>query len=61
MNIQCVGVSWYYGQYGPLGAAAGSECFLHWEMTTSDQSSDSRADSARLHNETLGHSMVISL
>jgi hypothetical protein len=54
MTAKCVAVSWYFGQYGPLGTRGGSECFLHWDAITQDAYADSHGDSARLHNETAG-------
>jgi hypothetical protein len=58
MPAKCVGISWYYGQPGPHG---GGECILYWEMTASAQVIQTNVDSARLHNEALGYSVVVNL
>jgi hypothetical protein len=48
MERQCVGIVWVYGQYGPLGVDAGSECFYTWDMVDGSDSSAAGTDSARL-------------
>lgn len=37
MSQKCLGVTWAYGQYGPLGLAGGNECYFFWDLSGSGQ------------------------
>jgi|SRR5579859_3345251 len=47
MTGKCVGVSWIYGNFGPLGVGGGSECIFNWKMLGDNYSSNGD-DSAQL-------------
>jgi hypothetical protein len=47
-TVQCVGVVWNYGFYGPEGVAGGSSCTLQWNMVLSQGYEQTGFDSAQL-------------
>jgi hypothetical protein len=59
--VPCVGVGWQYGVYGPDGAAAGSQCYLLWRLTSDYSGSDSGTDSAQLLNTTIVYLLILVL
>jgi hypothetical protein len=47
-SVQCVGVEWVYGIYGPGGVAGGSSCTFQWNMVLNQGFEQTGVDSARL-------------
>ena len=45
---KCVGISWFYGIFGPAGERGGSECSLGWDMPVGGGFNLTGLDSARL-------------
>jgi hypothetical protein len=59
MADKCMGVTWGFGSYGPLGVRGGNERVFYWDMVGNGYSSSGQ-DSARLQSQTISLVFFVS-